>query len=112
MRLKDLRKYITRNKSYGLDTTVQEVNYHERLALVFTPLVFVLLGIPFALQPLRTYPLAKGIGFCFLVVFLYLVMFRMSLSIGKGGQIPPLIAAWAPNLVFLAASMVFKRRGF
>ncbi len=107
MRLKDLRLYIARNKSYGLDTTSQQVNYHQRLALVFTPLVFVLLGIPFAIRPLKTHSFARSIGFCFLVVFMYLLIFQMSLSIGKGGHIPPLIAGWAPNVLFLILSGVF-----
>lgn len=107
MRLKDLRLYIARNRSYGLDTTSQQVNYHQRLALVFTPLVFVLLGIPFAIRPLKSQSNARSIAFCFLIVFVYLLMFQMSLSIGKGGHIPPLVAGWAPNLIFLAISGAF-----
>jgi len=111
MRLKELRKFIARNKSYGLDTTAQEVHYHERLALVFTPLVFVLLGLPFALKPLKTQTMPKSIAFCFLVVFLYLLTFRMTLSIGKGGHIPPLVAGWSTNLLFLiVASVLIARR--
>jgi lipopolysaccharide export system permease protein len=101
MRLKDLRRYIDRNAAYGLDTTAQRVHYHERVALVFTPLVFVLLGFPFALKPLKTQSMPKSIAFCFLIVFLYLLTFRMSLSIGKGGHIPPVVAGWAPNMLFL-----------
>ena len=96
MRLKDLRVYIRRNKAYGLDTTAQQVNYQERISLVFTPLVFVLLGIPFALQPLKSQSMPKSIAFCFLIVFIYLLMFRMSLSIGKSGIFPPIVAGWAP----------------
>jgi len=112
MRLKDLRQYISRNKAYGLDTTDEQVRYQERVALVFTPLVFVLLGIPFALKPLsRNQSMPKSIAFCFLVVFIYLLMFRLSLSIGKGGHIPPIVAGWAPNVLFLGiASMLIVRR--
>ena len=111
MRLKDLRKYIARNKSYGLDTTGQQVNYHERVALIFAPLVFVLLAVAFALKPLKTQSMAKSIAFCFLIVFIYLVMFRMTLSIGKGGHIPPLLAGWTPNILFISlASVLILRR--
>ena len=110
MRLKDLRKYIDRNKSYGLETTSEQVSYHERLALVFTPLIFVLLGIPFATKPLRTHSIAKSVGFCFLIVFLYLLIFRMSISIGKGGHIPPILAGWATNIIFFVLSLFFITR--
>lgn len=101
MRLRDLRKLISRNSDYGLDTTSQKVHYHERLAIVFTPLVFLLLGFPFALKPLRTPSMSGSVGFCFLLVFVYFISFRISLSIGKGGHIPPVVAAWAPNVIFL-----------
>ena len=103
MRLKDLRLYISKNHSYGMDMTIQKVSYHERLAMVFTPLVFVLIGIPFALHPLRTRSMPKSIAFCFLVVFLYLLTMRMTSSIGRGGHIPAWIAGWLPNFIFLGS---------
>jgi|GEM_PF-1294125 len=105
MRLRDLRKYIERNSSYGLDTTAQQVSYHERLALIFTPLIFVLLAIPFALQPLKNYTLGKSVAFCMSIVFVFLIMFRFTLSIGKGGHIPPVVAGWSPNLLFLCLAI-------
>lgn len=112
MRLKDLRRFIARNTDFGLDTTAEQVHYHERVALVFAPLIFVLVGIPFALKPLKTYSMAKSVGLCFLLVFLYLLMFRMALSIGKGGHIPPVVAGWAANGVFLAIAgiLILKRK--
>ncbi len=112
MRLKDLRRFIVRNTDFGLDTTAEQVHYHERVALVFAPLIFVLVGIPFALKPLKTYSMAKSVGFCFLLVFMYLLMFRMALSVGKGGHIPPVVAGWAANGVFLAIAsiLIFRRK--
>lgn len=110
MQLKALRKYIHRNRNFGLDTIQQQVHYHERVALVFAPLVFILLGIPFALKPLRTHSMAKSIGLCFFIVFLYLLVFRMSLSIGKGGHIPAVAAAWAPNTIFFTLALIFSVR--
>lgn len=101
MRLRDLRTYIKINHASGLDTTALSVGYHERVAAVFTPLIFVLFAIPFALKPMRNEPMLKNIGLCFAAVFGYLLVTRMSVSIGKGGHIPPLIAAWAPNVLFL-----------
>ncbi len=111
MKLRDLRLYINRNQAYGMDMTQQRVNYHERLAMVFTPLIFVLLGIPFALHPLKNRSMPKSIAFCFLMVFIYLLMLRMTSSIGKGGNIPPWVAGWAPNLIFMVAWFFWLLRG-
>jgi lipopolysaccharide export system permease protein len=112
MRLKELRKYINRNKSYGLETTIPAVNYHERVALIFTPLILVMLGISFSLRALKTASTAKSIAFCFLIVFAYLLLFRMTVSVGKGGFIPPVLAGWLPNIVFAAVglSLLARRR--
>jgi lipopolysaccharide export system permease protein len=80
--------------------------------MVFTPIIFVLLGIVFALKPLKTQSVAKGVGFCFLVVFIYLIIFRLMVSVGKGGYLPPIIAGWTPNFIFLglASIMIWKRK--
>ncbi len=112
MKLRELRKFISRNRSYGLDTTSQQVSYHERISMLFTPIIFVLLAIAFALKPLKTQSIAKGVGFCFLVVFIYLIILRLMISVGKGGHLPPWIAGWASNFVFLgiASMMIWKRK--
>lgn len=106
MRLKELRRFIQRKGNYGLDTVEQKVKYHERVALIFAPLVFVLIGIPFAMHPLRSRSMAKSMGFCAMMVFFYLLTFRISLSVGKGGMLPPIMAAWLPNVTFLGISAV------
>lgn len=110
MRLKELRKYISRNSAFRLDTISQRVVYHERLALVFTPIILVLMGLPFGLKPLKTHSMSRSIGFCFLLVFVYLLLFRLTLSMGKGGQIPPVIAGWAPNLLFMSMALFWLRK--
>jgi lipopolysaccharide export system permease protein len=110
MRLKDLRKYIERNQSYGLDTTEQQVNYHERMALVFTPLIFVLLAGALVISPLRSFSAVRSTGLCFAIVFTYLLLFRLSLSVGKGGSVPPVLAGWSTNAVFLAVAVMLIRK--
>ncbi len=110
MQLRELRKYISRNQASGLDTAAQQVHYHERIAVVFSPLILLLIALPYGLKPLRTASMAKSVSFCFVVVLFYLVMFRLSLSIGKGGNIPPLLAAWTPNALFVLIATTFLLR--
>ncbi len=111
MKLRDLRQYISRNRQYGMDTTSQQVSYHERIALVFTPLILIFLSFPFAIKPLKTHSTAKSVTFCFAVVFLYLLASKLSISVGKGGHLSPWFAAWAPNLAFLGLSSFRLMRG-
>lgn len=102
LRLKDLRRYIEKSRSYGIDTTGTQLSYHERLAMVFTPIIFVLLAVPFATTPLKNQSMVSGVGYCFVVVFLYLITMRFTLTMGRSGQLPPVVAAWAANALFLA----------
>lgn len=106
MRLRDLRKFIERSHRYGVDMTLQRVSYHERVAHVFSPLIFVLLGLAFSLNPFKNQSPAKGVALSFLLVFIYLILSKMSLSVGKGGRIPPMVAAWLPNMLFLGLAGV------
>jgi lipopolysaccharide export system permease protein len=106
MRLRELRKFIERSHRYGVDMTLQRVSYHERVAHVFSPLIFVLLGLSFSLSPFKNQSPAKGVALSFLLVFVYLIMSKMSLSLGRGGRIPPMVAAWLPNMLFLGLAGV------
>lgn len=40
--------------------------------------------------------LGIGIGLC----FVYVMMFRFSLTFATKGSLPPLFAAWTPNIIF------------
>lgn len=111
MRLRDLRHFIEKSSQYGVDTTLQKISYHERVAHVFSPLIFVLLGLAFSLSPLKNQSSAKGVALSFLLVFVYLILSKMSLSVGKGGRIPPAIAAWLPNMLFLGLTGFKLLRG-
>jgi lipopolysaccharide export system permease protein len=104
MRLKELRQYIQRNTLFGLDTTPQQITYHERIASVFTPLVLIFLAFPFALKPLRSHSTMTSVAYCFGVVLAYLLATRLSLSVAKAGHISPMLAAWMPNIFFLSIS--------
>jgi lipopolysaccharide export system permease protein len=103
--LAELRKSIGRAKATGLDAVASEVTYHERIAGAFTPLVLLLIGIPFALKPLRNATGARAVGFCFLTVFVFLLLSRLSISVSLHGLIPAWAGAWVPNVAFGVASL-------
>jgi lipopolysaccharide export system permease protein len=59
-----------------------------------------ILGIPFALRIGRSGNVAVGITTSMAIGFVYWLFFSFSLSLGKGGLLPPLVAAWSANIVF------------
>lgn len=110
MRLRDLRQYIDKNHTYGFDTTHSEVSYHERVALIFTPLIFVMFAVVLMTRAAKHQSVAKSIGLCFLIVFAYLLIFRIFLSLGRGGHIPAVMAGWLANGLFIIGVFVLMGR--
>ncbi len=93
--LKELGTFIEKNKNSGIDTTRYEVNYHARLGFAFTPLIMVLLGVPFSLR--FSQDVLRGFALSFLFAILYWLAYRSGLILGKNGYISPFLAAWSAN---------------
>ena len=74
-------------------------------------LCFVIIGlaIPFAIR-IRRGGLAIGFGVSIAIGLTYLVLFRISMSLGHAGRLPPPVAAWLANFMFLALGLVLIRK--
>ncbi|MFA5148049.1 MAG: LptF/LptG family permease [Candidatus Omnitrophota bacterium] len=77
------------------------VDLHYKLALPFTSVVIMLIGIPFALKRTRSKAMAS-MGLAIVIALVFYGANAISLALGKGGFVPPIIAAWAANFVFAA----------
>ena len=105
MALKDLSRFIKRNKDAGLNTVRYEVDYHSKFGFAFAAFVMSILGIPFSMGNVRSASKVKNIGLCILVTFLYWSFYSSFLTLGRHGAVPPVIAAWAPNLTMIFTSI-------
>lgn len=100
--LGELSAYIQKNKEAGLDTLRYEVDYHSKYGFALAGLVMALLGIPFSVGGARSGGIMGNVGKCIGLVFVYWLMYSSALTLGNHGQIPPFLAAWLPNGVFVA----------
>ncbi|MGB2661188.1 MAG: LptF/LptG family permease [Candidatus Omnitrophota bacterium] len=76
------------------------VDLNYKLAFPFAAMAIVMVGIPFSIASGRSNALigmAKGIA----MALLYLPVMAISLALGKGGTLPPVIAAWLSNVLFI-----------
>lgn len=76
---------------------------HGKLSQPFSAFVMVVLGIPFALRSSRSGGLALGIGASVAIGFAYFVINAVLVSYGRNGTLPPVVAAWGANLLFVSA---------
>jgi len=105
--LKELSRFIQRNKEAGLDTLRYEVDYHAKFGFAFAAFVMSFIGIPFSVSRQRSGGAALNVGMCVGLAFLYWASYSSGLTLGKHGALPPLVAAWAPNLVMVGLGAVF-----
>lgn len=81
------------------------IRLHMRLAFPVSPLVLLLLGLPFVLSA-QAHSFIRGLFFCFLLsVGFYLVFFAF-LELGNRGMLPAGVAGWGPTGGFGAAGLL------
>lgn len=113
MSVGELRRYISRNRDAGLNTVAFEVDYYAKYSYMFTSLVMVLLGVAFSIG---SSPRAGGILVnlqkCLLVTICYWGVYSSSLTLGKYGAMPPIVAAWGPNVLMMAigAFLIWRQK--
>lgn len=110
MSLSELSRFIDRNKEAGLETLRYEVDYHAKFGFAFAGLVMSLVGVPFSVSRTRSGGIFINLVICLGVAFLYWVSYSSSLTLGSHGVLPPVVAAWGPNiLAALVAVFLLKR---
>jgi lipopolysaccharide export system permease protein len=99
--LGELDEQIAGLAKSGYDTTRLRVEYWQKTAAVATPLVTVLLGLPFAFKVGRRgsmYGVGVGLGLA-IVFWATAAIFN---ALGLETILPPLMSAWSPNVFFAA----------
>ena len=103
MNFPQLRAYIHELRASGYNVLDHEVGLHRKVAFPFVTLVMTLIAVPFAVTTGRRGAM-YGIGVGIVLALVYWTMISIFAAFGQGGMIDPMLAAWAPNLMFGAAA--------
>jgi LPS export ABC transporter permease LptF/LPS export ABC transporter permease LptG len=103
MNFGQLRSYIAELRASGYNVLDHEVGLHRKIAFPFVTLVMTLIAVPFAVTTGRRGAM-YGIGVGIVLALVYWTMISVFAAFGQGGLIDPILAAWAPNLIFGAAA--------
>jgi lipopolysaccharide export LptBFGC system permease protein LptF len=98
-----LRRYIERLRTSGLDVVEQQVALERKISFPFVTLIMTLIAVPFAVTTGR-HGAMYGIGVGIVLAISYWVAMSVFGAIGSGGLVAPALAAWAPNLLFGAGA--------
>lgn len=91
------------------DYALLHTQLHARLAGPWTSLVVVLVAVPFGARSGRR-NVFVGVASSIFLCLLYFGVLRLGLALGTGGHLPPVIAAWLPNVIFGAAGFIMMLR--
>lgn len=102
----ELHSYIQRQKAKGLaniggvSITQFEIEFHKRFASVFSAFILTIIGASLSARKIKGgMGLNIGIGLGLSVTY---IMFQtVSSSFAVSGTMPPMLAVWIPNIVFI-----------
>jgi len=100
MNYRELRDYLARLEATGFQIQRYLVEMYAKLSTPLRSLVMILMAIPFALQSPRggrLYGSALAIG----LMAAYLVTDYSARAFARADLLPPLLAAWTANVIFL-----------
>ncbi len=101
----ELRDYINYLEKSGYNATELEVELNKKISFPLSCLVMSLLGLPFSFSMGRRGAFF-GIAVSVVIAITYWGMFSVFEQLGAYGMLIPVLAAWAPNILFSSAGLM------
>jgi lipopolysaccharide export system permease protein len=99
MNYDELASYIRDLQQSGFDVVRLRVQLQKKIAFPLITLVMAVLAVPFALSAGRKGALT-GVATALIIAVVYWVTSGLFEAMGNVSQLPPVIAAWSPDVIF------------
>jgi LPS export ABC transporter permease LptF/LPS export ABC transporter permease LptG len=106
MNWRELRRYIRGLRLAGFDVSFLSVEWHRKFAYPFIAPISMLLAIPFAIL-IGARGAVGGVALGIAIGVLYWAVAALLQAMGGVGQLPPMLAGWSPDFIFLFMGMYF-----
>ena len=103
MTFDELRDYVALMQKSGYYAIPYQVQLQKKVAFPFVTLIMTLLAVPFAVTTGRSGAL-YGIGIGIALAIVYWTAQSVFGAMGSAGLLAPMLAAWAPNILFACAA--------
>lgn len=100
----ELENYIAELRQSGLDTVKLQVQLQGKFSTPIFAFIMALLSVPFAFRTGSRGAMA-GVGVSLGIAIAYWSLTKLFEQIGYLNQLPPNIAAWAPDAIFAVAGL-------
>jgi lipopolysaccharide export system permease protein len=111
MSLNRLLKTIEEKQAAGINARPELMEFHQRIAFSFAPIVFCLLGVSLSLLP-RTSRANRswGVALCVVWLVVYYALLSLGKALGERGAFHPFVALWFPNIIISVISFHLFRK--
>ena len=106
----ELWSYIKQAQDVGTDLSRLWVMFHLKLAVPWACVIMAVLGAGFGASRRGRSGGGVGFGISVVIVFAYYVVMSFCRALGEAGNIPPALAGWGPNFVFMIIAFFFAWR--
>ncbi len=106
----ELWSYITQAQGIGSNLQQLWVMFHLKLAVPWACVIMAVLGAGFGASRRGRSGGGVGFGISVVLVFAYYVVMSLCRALGESGNLPPVLAGWGPNVVFIAVAAYFAMR--
>jgi LPS export ABC transporter permease LptG/LPS export ABC transporter permease LptF len=100
MNYEELRRYIRDLQQSGFDVVRLRVQLNKKLSYPLITLIMAILAIPFAVSTAKKGTIT-GVAVAVGIAVFYTVVSRLFEAMGDLSQLPPALAAWSPDLIFV-----------
>jgi len=97
-----LSEYVRKLRRSGFNPTAYRVDLQAKLTLPLLSFIVTLLAIPIAFRARSGGSVVASLGVSLALAFVYYIVISLGISLGHAGKLPPLFAAWLPNLFFIS----------
>lgn len=108
MKISELRRQLNAPETPDSRRPKLFTELHSRFTFPVASLVFAILAVPLGIQNRRS---GKSGGFTIsiAIILTYYVLMSVMRTFAERSVIPPILALWMPNLVFLAVGIILMR---
>lgn len=108
MSIRELRSYVRLLRRSGESAARYVVELQTKFAVPASAALFALLAVPLGLRPHRS-GTSIGLGLTIVVLIAYYIMISITITLGQGGRLDPVVAAWLPDAVLAVAAVGMLR---
>lgn len=107
---KELRAFIEKEKIKGSpNIDFYELELYKRISMPFATIILTLIGVSLSSRKLRG-GIGMHLGLGIALSFTYILFNQFASVFSTAGDIPPVIATWIPNIVFIAVAIYLIRK--